>query len=280
MASSAGKTFLTYKGGRWLWISLLCSLGFTLQYLNYQSREIAYGGSTVGLLYGVIGTVIIAVLMYLGIRRRSYDSGVGTLQGWVSAHVYLGLMTLVIIPMHAGFRFALDVHTLAFVLLAIVVLSGVLGVGLYQILPVRLTKYESGLQADKIDMEIQRLISDMRAIVKDKSDVLVKLYQDEIDALRNVKPQGWSLLFGRAGSDQLAARAAHLSTVASSIPDAEHPAFQMVSQLLLKKTQLEVNLMHQMRLRNALQAWLHVHVPVSVAMVVAVGIHLFVVFWY
>jgi predicted cation transporter len=50
--------------------------------------------------------------------------------------------------------------------------------------------------------------------------------------------------------------------------------------LLLKKTQLEVDLMHQMRLRNALQAWLYVHVPVSVAMLVAVGIHIFVVFWY
>jgi hypothetical protein len=182
--------------------------------------------------------------------------------------------------MHAGFRFGLDVHTLAFVLLAVVVLSGVLGVVLYQILPVRLTKYETGLQADKIDSEIHRLISDMRAIVKDKSDALVKLYQDEIDSVRKVKSKGWALLFSRVGDDQLAVRTASLSSLASSIPDADQPAFQMFSQLLLKKTQLEVDLMHQMRLRNALQAWLYVHVPVSVAMLVAVGIHIFVVFWY
>jgi hypothetical protein len=280
MGLGSGKTFLTYKGGRWLWISLLCSVGFAIPYLNDQSRGMAYGGSTIGLLYGVIGTLIIAVLMYLGIRKRSYASGVGTLRGWVSAHVYLGLMTLVIIPMHAGFRFGLDVHTLAFVLLAVVVLSGVLGVVLYQILPVRLTKYETGLQADKIDSEIHRLISDMRAIVKDKSDALVKLYQDEIDSVRKVKSKGWALLFSRVGDDQLAVRTASLSSLASSIPDADQPAFQMFSQLLLKKTQLEVDLMHQMRLRNALQAWLYVHVPVSVAMLVAVGIHIFVVFWY
>jgi hypothetical protein len=155
-----------------------------------------------------------------------------------------------------------------------------LGVVLYQILPVRLTKYETGLQADKIDSEIHRLISDMRAIVKDKSDALVKLYQDEIDSVRKVKSKGWALLFSRVGDDQLAVRTASLSSLASSIPDADQPAFQMFSQLLLKKTQLEVDLMHQMRLRNALQAWLYVHVPVSVAMLVAVGIHIFVVFWY
>jgi hypothetical protein len=35
-----------------------------------------------------------------------------------------------------------------------------------------------------------------------------------------------------------------------------------------------------MRLKNALQAWLYVHVPVSIAMLAAVGVHLLVVLYY
>jgi len=255
-------------------------VGLVLHYVSYQSRTVAYGGSVEGLLYGVAGTGLIVILMYLGHRKRSYASGTGTLQGWVSAHVYLGLLTLLLIPMHAGFRFGWDVHTLAFVLLAVVVLSGVVGLFLYQSIPGRLTRYEAGQQADKIDPEIARLLSDMRALMKGKSDVLVQIYKAELAASQNRAPKGWSLLLKGLGGDLLSARSADLAKKVATIPSSDQATFQILSQLLLKKTQLEVNLLHQMRLRNALQAWLYVHVPVSIAMVFAVGVHLIAVFLY
>lgn len=275
-----GNSFLTYRSGRWLWISAATAVGLVLHYISYQSRTVAYGGSIEGLLYGVAGTGLIAVLMYLGIRKRSYSSSTGTLQGWVSAHVYLGLLTLLLIPMHAGFRFGWDVHTLAFVLLAVVVLSGVLGLFLYRSIPSRLTKYEAGQQADKIDPEIARLLADMRALMKDKSDALVQIYKAELAASQSRASKGWSLLLKGLGGDLLAARSADLAKKVSTIPSSDQATFQILSQLLLKKTQLEVNLQHQMRLRNALQAWLYIHVPVSIAMVFAVGVHLVAVFLY
>ena len=218
--------------------------------------------------------------MYLGIRRRSYASSIGTLQGWVSAHVYLGMLTLLLIPLHAGFRFGWDVHTLAFVLLTVVVLSGVLGLFLYCTIPGRLTKYEAGQQADTIDPEIARLLSDMRALMKDKSDALVQIYKAEIATSQSRDFKGWSLLLKGQGGDLLAARSADLAKKVSTIPPSDQSTFQVLSQLLLKKTQLEVNLLHQMQLRNVLQAWLYVHVPVSIAMVFAVGVHLIAVFSY
>ena len=275
-----GNSFLTYRSGLWLWISAATAVGLVFHYVSYQSRTVAYGGSIEGLLYGVAGTGLIAVLMYLGIRRRSYASSMGTLQGWVSAHVYLGLLTMLLIPMHAGFRFGWDVHTLAFVLLAIVVLSGVLGLFLYRTIPGRLTRYEAGQQADTIDPEIARLLSDMRALMKDKSDALVQIYKAELAASQSRDSKGWSLLLKGQGGDLLAERSADLAKKVSTIPPSDQATFQILSQLLLKKTQLEVNLLHQMQLRNVLQAWLYVHVPVSLAMVFAVGVHLIAVFLY
>ena len=276
-----GNSFLTYRSGRWFWISSASAIGLVLHYFFiYQSRTVAYGGSIEGLLYGVAGTCLIAVLMYLGIRRRSYASSTGTLQGWVSAHVYLGLLTLLLIPMHAGFRFGWDVHTLAFVLLAVVVLSGVVGIYLYHNIPGRLTRYEAGQQADKIDPERGRLLSDMRALMKNKSDALVQIYKAEVATSQHRAPKGWSLLLKGQGIDLLTVRSADLARKVSGIPPEDQGTFHILSQLLLKKTQLEVNLLQQMRLRNALQAWLYVHIPVSIAMVFAVGLHLIVVFFY
>ena len=273
-------SFLTYRSGRWLWISLATAIVLIVHYLYYRSRAVVYGGSVEGLLYGIAGTGLIAILMYLGIRKRSYSSSLGTLQGWVSAHVYLGSLTLLLIPLHAGFRFGWDVHTLAFALLVVVVLSGIVGIVLYKNVPSRLTKLEAGLQADKIDGEMGRLLVDMRALVKDKSDALVQLYKSEIATLQKARPQGWSLLLRGQGSDLLALRSKDLAKKVSSIPSEDQAAFQILSQLLLKRAQLELNLMRQMRLRNALQAWLYVHVPVSIALVVTVGLHLVMVFVY
>ena len=275
-----GGSFLTYASGRWLWISLVSAVVLLLHYSDYRSRTVAYGGSTEGLLYGVVGTALIGVLMYLGIRRRSYSSHMGTLQGWVSAHVYLGLLTLLVIPLHAGFRFGWDVHTLAFALLVIVVLSGVVGVFLYHLIPGRLTGLEAKQQADKIDPEMKRLLSDMRALVKDKSEILVQLYKSELAASEKRTPSGWSLLIKGQSRDLLTERSGDLAAKVSTIPLEDQATFQVLCQLLLKKTQLEVSLLQQMQLRNALKAWLYVHVPISIAMLCAVGIHLIVVFWY
>lgn len=275
-----GSSFLTYGSGRWFWVALVSATGMLLHYSNYRLRTVAYGGSTEGLLYGVGGTALIGILMYLGIRRRSYSSSTGTLQGWVSAHVYLGLLTLLVIPLHAGFRFGWDVHTLAFALLVVVVLSGVVGVLLYHVIPGRLTGLEVKQQADKIDPELKRLLSDLRALVKDKSEVLVQIYRSELAASQQHARSGWSLLTKGRARDLIAERSADLTRKVSAVPPEDHATFQVLSQLLLKKTQLEVNLLHQMQLRNALKAWLYVHVPVSIAMVCAVGIHLIVVFWY
>lgn len=274
-----GHSLLSYGSGRWFWISLASGLGLLLHYFNYHARTVAYGGSTEGLLYGVVGTALIGVLMYLGIRRRSYASRIGTLQEWVSAHVYLGLLTLLVIPLHAGFRFGWDVHTLAFVLLVIVVLSGVGGVVLYCIIPGHLTRFEARQQPDKIDPQLARLVADMRVVVKDKSNALVDLYRAELAASQQRTPSGWSLLRGQT-RDLLAERSADLAAKAATIPPEDQATFQVLSQLLLKKAQLELNLLQQMKLRNALNAWLYVHVPVSIAMVCAVVIHLIVVFWY
>jgi hypothetical protein len=182
--------------------------------------------------------------------------------------------------MHAGFRFGADIHTFAFILLALVVMSGILGVILYMTIPSRLTAYESGLQSDAIDNEIGRLISDMRFLVKDKSDALVRVYRDEITNVQTMKPMGWSLLFKRQREDLIAQRSTELARIVLSVPSEDETTFQALSQLILKKTQLQVALMTQMRLRNILQAWLYIHVPVSIAMIVTVGIHVVVVFYY
>jgi len=63
----------------------------------------------------------------LRIRKRSFRSTIGTAIGWLSAHVYLGLAALLIATLHSGMHFGRNVHTVAYVLMCLVTLSGCWG---------------------------------------------------------------------------------------------------------------------------------------------------------
>src|SRR3546814_16526478 len=62
-----------------------------------------------------------------------------SLKAWTSAHVYLGLGLIVIGTWHTGFQLGWNVHTLAWALMMLVILSGLYGVIVYATLPAALS---------------------------------------------------------------------------------------------------------------------------------------------
>ncbi len=275
------ETLLTYASKRYLWGGVIGAVALLLSYLYYARTMTPSGGTVWGLVYGWIGLIAILVLMFLGIRKRWYSSRFGTLEGWTSAHVYLGLLTLLIIPLHAGFQFGWDVHTLAYVLLVVVVLSGIVGIFVYLTVPVKLTLHESGMLPDKIEAAINHILKEMKQLAADKPSVFQSLYEEEVRRCRELKHQGWRILFTRVDSGAILAQQIHdLHNLFADIPTAEQDDFSKFTSLILQKTQLEGYLASQMRLKNGLQSWLYVHVPASIAMVAAVGVHLLVVLYY
>lgn len=276
-------TLVTYGGKRYLWLGLAAGIVLLVgYYYYYRTHHLPPSGSTpLGLIYGWLGFIAILVLMFLGIRKRWHASHWGTVQGWTSSHVYLGLLTLLIIPMHAGFRFGWDVHTLAFALLTIVVLSGIIGIWLYLTIPPKLTHYESGMLPDKAEAEINQILKELKSLAAGKSGVFQRAHSGEISRLHDVKPQGWQLLFKpRDATASIAERTRELHRLVAQIPAAEQDDFSKFSGLVLRMTELEAFLASEMRLRNALESWLYVHLPVSVAMSGAVAVHLIVVLYY
>ena len=61
-------------------------------------------------------------------RKRAITRGRWSLKAWTSAHVYLGLSLIVIATLHTGFQFGWNVHTLAYALMMLVIVSGIYGI--------------------------------------------------------------------------------------------------------------------------------------------------------
>src|SRR5665647_2767927 len=106
-------TILEYKRYRYLKASLLLAGLAIVAYVFHRPAIGANGGTWLGYTLGTISGGIVGLILSFGVRKRQYR-GTGVLQGWLSAHVYLGASLIVIATLHTGLQFGWNVHTLSY----------------------------------------------------------------------------------------------------------------------------------------------------------------------
>lgn len=291
------QNLLQYRGGRYLWIAVVLVVFSLAVYWTQDGDLPPNGGSWQGYTLGGIGAGLIVWLSLLGIRKRSYQSTLGTVEGWTSAHVYLGMGLLVIATLHCAFQFGLNVHTLFYVLMAAVVISGFFGLFVYLSYPRRLAGVRSGrrrkewlTELNEVDARIhemaQRCNARTRAVVESALD-RTRLGGGVIAQLRGVdrslvlKPdQGQSAtkLVGNPDQDTV------IDHLASAVPKAGKRDEALMLQELLayfgRRRTVLGRLRRDIRLQSWLQIWLYVHVPLTIAVLAALVVHVMAVFLY
>ncbi len=128
------------------------------------------GGSWYGYTLGTIGVLLILWLTALGLRKRAMTSGRWSLKAWTSAHVYLGLSLVVIGTLHTGFQFGWNVHTLAYALMLLVIVSGIFGISVYAAIPRRMSD-------NREQMTQMQMLDGLRAVDRQLHDAAQTLAQ-------------------------------------------------------------------------------------------------------
>ena len=239
------------------------------------------GGSWLGYTYGTIGLGLIFWLAWFGIRRKRYG-GQGPLEGWLSAHVYLGLALIIVATLHTGFRFHWNVHTLAFVLMALVIVSGAFGAYAFVRYPALMTSNRQGSTLKSMSAELASLDQQCRDLALTFDDetaaLVVKATEDYggkfsfAEALMGRSPD---LLAGPTGTaitrlrDQIGGEGK--ASPAEVLP---------LVQNLTKRATVLVKMRKDWRYRAQLLLWRAIHVPLTIALVLALIIHVFAVFYY
>jgi hypothetical protein len=258
---------------RWFLVSLALLALATAGYLRYARDEapFAHGGSTAGIVFGVAGLLLILLLLAFGIRKRAYRSALGTLDGWLQAHVYLGLASVFVVLFHAGFRFHDKVAVAALLVLVAVVLSGLLGAAFYTGLPRRLTAAAGGsLDAEEVSDELNRLAATMARLAAGRSPAFRKVHQQLQARARPGSWAGWRLLFsgdGRSGGGD------RFEPLLALVGDDERETLRKLLVLSRQHRELHQRLRRQQRYKNLLEAWLYLHLPLSLALLVLVAVH-------
>ena len=272
--SADHESFLRHRRFRWLKLaSLLCVVAI-LAYALVDVQPRPNGGSWLGYTLGTIGAGLIVWLSLLGLRKRTMTRGAWSLKAWTSAHVYLGLSLIVVATLHTGFQFGWNVHTLAYVLMMLVIGSGIWGVAVYAALP-------AALSANREELTREQMIEGIRAVDRQLHAAAQPLPREMAQLVQAALEE--NLFAGGAvarlsGTWRRCATARALDRMALAGPGDE--AADKVEKLLIRrKAQLD-RLRRQMRLRALLEVWLFVHVPLTIALLAALTAHIVSVFYY
>lgn len=269
---------IAHSGRLWRPVFFVLLIALSASYYFYAQREFPHGGSNWGLGYGIAGTALILLLAFFGIRKRWYRSTFGTLEQWLQSHIYLGLLVLVVLLFHTGMRFNDKIAVATFVLVIIVVASGILGAILYVTVPRLLTEVESNLTVEDMSDQLNQLARAMARIASGHSAAFQRIHDELTKQTTPRGLAGWRLLVSRGRRAKQ--EAADWARLIGLVPKEEQEDLRQMLVLSRQRKELLLRLIYQQRYKNVLEAWLYIHVPFTIALLVMTVVHVVAVFYY
>jgi hypothetical protein len=277
--ASAHESFLRHARFRWLIVAIVASTAATAGYLLIDFEPRPSGGTWYGYTLGTVGALLILWLTALGVRKRAVSDGRYSLKAWVSAHVYLGLSLLVIATLHTAFQFGWNVHTLAYALMVLVIVSGLVGVVAYARLPRRLSA-NRGETTQKQMLEtirsLDRRLHEAAQPLDQQTAAFVRLSIECVD----VGGGFWRRLAGWYGDCANREAIRRVQALDRAAPPARREALEPVLALLERKAAALAQARRHIGMRARLEAWLFVHVPATFALLAALTAHIVSIFFY
>jgi hypothetical protein len=261
-----------------MWLAIALVLACILLYILHNPLGEPNGGSWLGYTLGCISAALVIWLAWFGVRKRQYALGTTRLKVWLSAHIYFGLALVVIATLHSGFQIGWNIHSAAYVLMLLTVLSGIFGVYIYARYPTLMTKNRAGLSLEEMMGQIseldQELLQEGRELPEEVNTALLKAARETKiggNILEKLSPKR---IFcpTREARDLIETKFADMSLSDQRI--------SKVIALLAKKTKLLRRARRDIQIKVILQIWLYFHIPLAVGLLGALFSHVLAVFFY
>lgn len=288
---------LRYRGGRYFWISTGLVVASFALYFTQGGMQPPNGGTWQGYVLGTVGALVILWLAFLGVRKRNYAGGSGSLQGWTSAHVYLGTAVLIIGTLHCAVQFGWNVHTLSYVLMCGVIFSGFYGLYIYLNNPTLIVRNRGGAARSQLFSKLYGLDQDARQLARECNPVVNIAVKSGIERTvlgGGVAAQLWQRdssrflepVEGAASTDMVGNRNQQplIDFIARRIPRADKRSeaknLQDLLSVLVERQSTLRQLRRDIALQGWLKVWLYFHVPMTVALLFALIVHVVTTFYY
>jgi hypothetical protein len=253
------------------------------------------GGSTVGLWYGVAGS---ALMVYAGLlAAHRYVPSLWWLLGrrttWLRGHLWLGLLSVVLIACHARARLGGPLEIALWAVLAAITLTGLYGLLLQQYLPRWLARrFPDEAPYGQIPnlcalfrAEADDLVDQAAPAAAAKAGDATSSFAAELRSFHDahVRPflaapmEREAVLLSAAQSESLfAALRGRLGLLGDHAPATAAAALDRLEELCRDRRRLA----EQERLHRWLHSWLLLHIPLSAALLVLGVAHVVTALYY
>ena len=275
----AHSSFLVYERFRWFKRSAWLCLLVIVIYSAYAPVGGRNGGTWVGYGLGGLGLALILWLTWLGVKKRGFSTGAKGVKGWTSAHVYLGVSLVIIATLHTGFEFGWNVHTLAYALMMLVILSGGFGVFAYVRYPRLMSENMSGQSAESLRREGAEIDIRLQRLAQRLPDAFAGAAREALET--RIGGGFFQLLSGSSRRCAAAAALAKARAEAERITDPEQQiaATEMIAALS-RKAEISARLRRDLSFKALMDVWLWIHVPVTIGLIATLIAHVLIVFFY
>jgi len=283
--------FLSHANGRYLKITLILTTVISIIYVLHEPGQPKNGGTWFGYTSGTISALLILWLMYFGRRKRDYFSTLGTVKGWLSSHVYFGSGLLILATLHTGFQFALNVHTLAYLLMCIAIFSGFYGALTYVYLPIKKRENLKTISAEEYYLSIEDVDRQILKLSKELPEKLTSIINSSIEHTKiggnvfnqlSVKDRSCILVNDEliANQNQSACINILVTELAKVTDQVRATQLKQTIDFFGSRNKSLKILRYHIKTNALLKLWLYIHVPISFALIAALLAHILSVFIY
>ena len=261
---------------RWPLIFSMTLIVLSVSYYFYSRCIYPADKSVYIVSYGIICTAAILFLALYTLRKRTYQYGVGPRESWLQAHVYTGIITVVIMFMHFSFRPGGTFGIFLAVLFFLVVISGAVGSLIYFYVPLSLSKYGRPVKSEEeIISSMDKYLEEADKLVSGASEELKSLYRIKIRPFIKSGGTRWKYLL-LTERELLDKRRDVINTCKAVVPGQDMHDLEILSSILIEKEKLSF-----MQAKLKIQkAWLTFHMPLTLALLTAAVIHILTVIYY
>lgn len=246
----------------------------------YAGFGVVRPGEPLGVAFGILAAIFLLSTALYGARRRAMATAsrwrLGSAQAWLRAHLYGGGLFLLSLLLHSGFRLPEGLFSWVLWLLSLwVVFSGFLGLFLQRWIPRVLT---SGLNLEAHYDRIPELVKEIRqraaALAASAEGPLQTLYRQRLAPALAAPMPRLIYFLDVSGGSRTGLR--ELEYLRSLLPEGEKETLEELERLYRSKLELDAHY----TLQRALRAWLWLHLPASLALLVLVALHILAVLYY
>lgn len=273
------ESLFRYKRFRFLKIALVGTTLATLLYWMTRPVGGQNGGTPYGLTDGAVCVGLVLYLQWFAIRKRTHSLKGPSLKAHLSAHIYLGASLLVLVPLHAGFEWGGNIHTLAFLLMVMVVASGVWGAANYANAPSLINEVRiPGRTFDDLIQGVNELDARCERLAMDAPDEIARWV---VKAISQPPAQAGGGP-GLRRIENLASQASKaIETYANKIETPrEQELLTSLAESMTSRARLFDKIGVELNQMWLLRFWSMLHVPIAYAMIAAIAIHVFSVSYY